>query len=69
MYGLLGDRAEALAELERQLKLPASSPNDLRVNLWLSSLWDDPKFLALINDPANNAPLSFDMKYGLQSEN
>jgi hypothetical protein len=34
-----------------------------RVNLALASLWDDPKFEAIVNDPAANAPLPFSVKY------
>lgn len=56
---LLGDREDALAELARQLKMPGGHPNDMKVSLTLSPLWDDPKFQALVNDPANNAPLAF----------
>jgi TolB-like protein len=56
---LLGDRDEALAELARQLKMPDGHPHDMRVRLTLASLWDDPKFQVLVNDPANNAPLAF----------
>ena len=66
LHALLGDKDRALAEVERQLKLPGTYPHALRVDPWIASLWDDPKFLALVNDPANNAPLSFDTKYGLQ---
>lgn len=62
-YALLGERKKALAELRRQLKLPESNVHDMRVNLSLSSLWNDPEFEAMVKEPANNAPLSFDMKY------
>jgi len=68
LYAVLGDRGAALAEVERQLKLPGTHPHALRVDPWLASLWDDPKFQALVNDPANNAPISFDIKYGLLPE-
>ena len=68
LLALLGDRERALAEVERQLKLPGSFPHAMRVDPWIASLWDDPKFKALVNDPANNAPLRFDMKYGLAAE-
>src|SRR5260221_7491317 len=60
---LLGDREEALAELSRQLKMPGGHPRDMQVKLTLASLWDDPKFQAMVNDPANNAPLPFDTAY------
>lgn len=57
LHALLGDRKEALAELSRQLKMPESQANDFRVNLSLASLWDDPQFQVIVDDPANNAPL------------
>ena len=63
LYAVLERRDAALAELSRQLKLAASHPNDLRVTPTLASLWDDPRFKAIVNDPANNAPLPFDAKY------
>ena len=56
---LLGKRDEALAELARQLKLPGAHAHSMQVMLELVSLWDDAKFKALMNDPANNAPLAF----------
>jgi tetratricopeptide (TPR) repeat protein len=62
LHALLGERKEALEELSRQLKLPGSRIHDLRVNLALASLWDDPSFKAMVNDPANNAPLPFDAR-------
>jgi hypothetical protein len=68
LHALLGDRKEALTELSRQLKLPESQPNELRVDLALASLWDDPQFQAILNDPANNAPLSFDSRPALTPE-
>ena len=57
VHALLEDRVEALAELARQLRLPSSLPHEFRVHLELASLWDDPQFQALVNDPKNNAPL------------
>ena len=39
--------------------MPGSHPNDMRVDIHLALLWDDPKFNALLNDPTNNAPLAF----------
>jgi adenylate cyclase len=68
LHALLGDRQQALAELSRQLKLPESQPNELRVDLALASLWDDPQFQAILNDPANNAPISFDSRPALTPE-
>lgn len=63
LHALLGDRKETLAELSRQLKLPESQANDFRVSLSLASLWNDSQFHAIVNDPANNAPLPFETKY------
>src|SRR5207302_7056360 len=63
VHALLGDRDAALAEMSRQLKLPRSHPHAMRVDLALASLWDDPKFQAIVNDPANNAPLPFETAY------
>jgi TolB-like protein/tetratricopeptide (TPR) repeat protein len=60
MHALLGDRDAALVEMARQLKLPASHPHAMRVDVTLASLWDDPKFQAIVNDPANNAPIPFE---------
>lgn len=60
LHALLGDREQALKELSRQLRLPGSFVNSYRRNLALFSLWDDPEFKAIVNDPANNAPLPFD---------
>ena len=63
LYAVLGRRDDALDELSRQIKLAAAHPHDMRVTLTLASLWDDPKFKAIVNDPASNAPLPFDAKY------
>ncbi len=65
LLALLNDHSGALAELERQLKLPEAFANTYRIDPSLASLWDDPKFQAIVDNPANNAPLSFDTKYGL----
>jgi len=60
LYALLGDRETALQKMAKIAGQPM--PNSLSVNLWraqlsFASLWDDPRFLAIVNDPANNAPL------------
>ena len=68
LHALLGNRKEALEELARQVKRPAVMVHELRTDVALASLWDDPQFLALINDPASNKPISFDVKYGLVVE-
>ena len=60
LHALLGDRDAALVEMARQLKLPISHPHALRVDLALASLWDDPRFKAIVGDPANNAPIPFE---------
>jgi tetratricopeptide (TPR) repeat protein len=57
---LLGDHAAALAELARQSRLPGFLIHDERVKLDLALLWDRPEFLALVADPATNAPLPLD---------
>jgi len=62
LHALLGDRKAALAEAARQLKLPGVRPYNFLNEIVVAPLWDDPEFLALINDPANNAPVSFDVK-------
>ena len=63
LHALLGDHDTALAEMSRQLKMPASYPHEFSTYLPLASLWQDPKFKAMVNDPANNAPLPFEAKY------
>ena len=62
LHALLGERKETLAELARQLKLPGTYPHALRVDPALASLWGDKEFLALVDNPASNAPVSFDAK-------
>lgn len=55
---LLGDREKALQSLERLLKKQGLFlASDWRLELSFASLWPDPRFQALANDPANNAPL------------
>jgi TolB-like protein/DNA-binding winged helix-turn-helix (wHTH) protein/Tfp pilus assembly protein PilF len=58
LYALLGDREKALQMMVELVRQPGYS----WVNIWratasFASLWDDPRFLAIVNDPANNAPL------------
>jgi len=62
LYTLLGNRKEALSEMLRQLKLPDSHVHEFRVSIELADLWDDPAFKAIVNDPANNAPLPFNLQ-------
>jgi adenylate cyclase len=61
LHALLGNHEQALEEVSRQLKLPGSLASSYRLDVAFFSLWSDAKFLAMINDPANNAPLSFDL--------
>ncbi|MNC95558.1 hypothetical protein D3C83_127100 [compost metagenome] len=55
---VVGEKAEALAELKRTLRQPfGPNVHELR-NEWEGQpLRGDPEFEALLNDPANNAPL------------
>jgi len=62
LYALLGERERALQEIARQLRRPGSYPSDYRGDVMLAALWDEPKFIALVNDPASNAPLPFDLR-------
>lgn len=64
LYALLGERDHALEEIARQLKQPGSLASDYRGDVTLAALWDDPKFIAIVDDPANNAPLPFDLRLG-----
>ncbi|MEZ0308625.1 MAG: tetratricopeptide repeat protein, partial [Ramlibacter sp.] len=57
VLALLGDHDEALAMLKRFVKLPGFYINEARTSLPLASLWKHPGFIALVNDPASNAPL------------
>jgi TolB-like protein len=59
VYALLGDSREAVAELKRQVKLPAMLVHDIRVHLAFASLWENPQFKALVDDPVSNAPIPF----------
>jgi len=65
LHTLLGDRKEALLELSQQLQLPDSQVNELRIDPSLASLWSDAGFLEMVNNPANNAPVSLDATRGL----
>jgi adenylate cyclase len=62
LYAIIGERDAAFAEIARQLKRPGSLATDYRGDVLLAALWDDPKFVAIVNDPANNAPLPFDLR-------
>ena len=57
-YDLVGEKEKALAEYARLLRTPAVS--FVNVHEWkyaYSTLKGDPRFEALLSDPANNAPL------------
>jgi len=62
LLALLGDRKQALQEIAQQLKLPGSLAFEYRDSRYLLSLSDDPAFKAIVNDPANNAPLPFNLQ-------
>jgi len=62
VYALLGERDRAVEEIARQLKRPGSLATDFRGDIMLAALWDEPKFVALVNDPASYAPLPFDLR-------
>ena len=59
IYDHAGEKERALAEYARLLRIPAAEI----LNVYemkrdaTSSLHGDPRFEALLNDPANNAPL------------
>jgi tetratricopeptide (TPR) repeat protein len=57
LYALLGDRELALQELRKQVNLPIAPLYYCYVFGTLVSLWDDPRFKAIANDRANDAPL------------
>ena len=58
LYALLGDREKALRTMAVLAKQPRfSSATSWRSTVSFASLWDDPRFLAIVNDPANKAPL------------
>ncbi len=61
LLALLGDREQALRVIARRLKLPGTLAAEYRDDRMLLSLSDDPAFKAIVNDPANNAPLAFDL--------
>ena len=62
VHALLGQRDKALEMLRDEVKRPGALIHDRRVSLMLASLWDDPDFLAIVNDPASVAPLPLTTK-------
>jgi TolB-like protein/Tfp pilus assembly protein PilF len=59
---ILGEKDRALTELARIIKLPGDAPRELAADLDLTLLWDDPRFKTMLADPANNAPIPYDVK-------
>ncbi|HSI47712.1 MAG TPA: hypothetical protein VLA61_05560, partial [Ideonella sp.] len=57
VFAMLGEHEEALVMLKRHSRLPGFYIHELRNHLPLVSLWKHPGFIALVNDPASNAPL------------
>ena len=58
IYALTGDKERAIAELARLLRAPGNfSVAAFRVDPSFTKLRGDPRFEALLNDPANNQPL------------
>ena len=62
LHALLGERELALESIRRSLQRPGGYVHAYRFNLYFFTLWDDPEFLAMVNDPASNAPLPLDWK-------
>jgi TolB-like protein/cytochrome c-type biogenesis protein CcmH/NrfG len=56
LYDLAGQKEVALKEYARLLRVPQGA-NVYALKVGMSTLHGDPRFEALINDPANNAPL------------
>jgi TolB-like protein len=58
ILALLGKKEAALAEFARELKVPCGlNVHAIRRSWMCRSLQGDPAFEALLNDPANNAPI------------
>ena len=62
VHALLGERAAALDELGKRRGRPGMLVYDLGARMELFSLWDDPAFKAIVNDPASHAPLPLTLK-------
>ncbi|HSI53073.1 MAG: adenylate/guanylate cyclase domain-containing protein [Ramlibacter sp.] len=60
VHALLGDHDEAIAQLKRYSRLSGFYIHDERLVPQLVPLWKHPGFVALVNDPATNAPLPLD---------
>jgi hypothetical protein len=59
---ITGNKESAFKELDRIIKLPGYLPRDLESDPTLAALWDDPRFKAMVADPANNAPIPYSVK-------
>ena len=60
VYAWVGDKDQAFREIDRLMRVPTGSflnVDDMRYNPWLIPLHGDPRFEALLNDPANKVPL------------
>jgi len=62
LSALLGDKDSAIKELSRRINFPGNAISYVVTNSAYASLRDDPRYKALIADPANNAPISYDVK-------
>ena len=60
VLALLGEIDEAISALKRQVHSQYFFVHDIRVSLPYASLWDNPQFKAFVDDPASNAPITFD---------
>jgi TolB-like protein/Tfp pilus assembly protein PilF len=58
-YSTAGDKDQALQELARLVRMPYGQFNvyEFKVNGFMAGLSDDPRYQAILADPANNAPL------------
>ncbi|WP_168107862.1 adenylate/guanylate cyclase domain-containing protein [Ramlibacter lithotrophicus] len=61
LHALLGDKDAAIADFARQVRLPGFWVHEQKTNLALASLFSDPRFQAIVDDPASNAPLPLEM--------
>jgi tetratricopeptide (TPR) repeat protein len=62
LNALLGDKESAIKELSRRINFPGNAISYLVTSSEYASLRNDPRYKALIADPANNVPLSYDVK-------